>query len=62
MLSQEEIDLDAERLALVNQIEEIKVKARAIKKQRDLITERRKLEHKLGALSDSDKAALKELL
>ncbi len=61
-LSTEELDLDAARIEIVQEIEGLKVKARALKKQRDAITEKRKLEHKLGGLSESEKEALKEML
>ena len=61
-LSQREIELDAERLDLVHQIEALKVKCRAVKKERDDITRFRTLEHKVGGFSDEDKAALKRLM
>lgn len=61
-LSQEELDLDAERLELVTAIEALKVNARIVKKQRDAITAKRQLEHKFGGMSDAEKASLRALL
>jgi uncharacterized coiled-coil DUF342 family protein len=61
-MPQKAIELNEERLALVNQIEELKVKARAIKKEMDAVIENATLVHKFGNLSEGDKESLRKLL
>jgi len=61
-MSQEEIDLEAKRLEVVHKIDELKKEAKSYKDAREAITRRRNLEHKLGALSEDDKAALKAMM
>ena len=61
-LPDEAVKLNEERLVIVKQIEELKVEARVIKKQMDSVIEKATLAHKLGGLSDGDKAKLRELL
>ena len=61
-MSQEEIDLEAKRLEVVQKIDVLKQEAKAFKLAREAITRRRTLEHKLGTLSEDDKAALKAMM
>jgi len=61
-LPQEAIELDAKRLAVVQQIEELKVEARALKKAMDKAIEKANLEFKLGIVTDEDREKMKALL
>ena len=59
-LTQEQINLEAKRFALVTQIGELKQQAAAVKKQYDQLTLRLNLQHKLKDLSPEELALLKE--
>lgn len=61
-IPQEAIDINEERLVIVQKIEDLKVKARALKKRYDEIVETANLQHKLGGLSEQDKERLRALL
>jgi hypothetical protein len=61
-LSQEEITLNEERLELVNQIDALKALAKEKKKAMDAAAFKRQTLSKLGAMSDEERAALKEFL
>jgi hypothetical protein len=61
-MPQRAIELNEKRLELINEIERLKVEARTVKKEMDDVIVRANLAHKLGGLSDQDKAHLKSLL
>lgn len=61
-MPQRAIELNEKRLELVNEIERLKVEARAVKKEMDAVIVKANLAHKLGGLSEQDKAHLKDLL
>lgn len=61
-LPQEAIEIQKRRDAILAQVEALKTESRALKRQFDDIVEKANLAHKLGGLSEADKARLRELL
>ena len=59
MLTQEQLDLEAKRFALITQIGDLKAQAAEVKKQYDKLTLRLNLAHKLKDLSPAEIALLK---
>ena len=58
----EAVEIQKQRDAILVQVTALKEQSRELKKQFDLIVERARLSHKFGGLSETEKAALKELL
>ena len=60
-LTKEQIDLEAKRLDLVNQIGELKKQAADVKTKYDQLTMRLNLEHKIKGLSPEELVILKSM-